>query len=531
MKILEQKIGDTPPIPFDAAAGVDVTYCDYPECYRWIATQEDCHATYDIRAELPRCKCFNYGLIGCEQHRRWPKCFKCGTTWENAEKIKKREREENQKQQQEIQRKLARLEQLERIIQESNKMRKFTIIVAETRHHGIGCNNTIPWDIPQDRAYFKKKTLHQTIIMGRRTWESLPIRPLPGRQNIVVTSGTTISGVETAKTLDEALAMAEEERRIFVIGGAVLYNEAIRHASCRTVLVSKVPGDSYQCDTYWDGVPEDLYQCTKIKGMHWKYKARPHPERQYLTIAQRIIFEGCERPDRTGTGTLSLFGERMEFDLSRGAFPLLTTKRVFWKGVVEELLWFLRGCTSAKQLSQKGVTIWDHYGKDDLGPIYGAQWIRQLPQVLEQLKNCPNSRRHVVSAWNVSELDQMTLPPCHMVYQFYVDHEQRLSCQMYQRSADWALGVPFNIASYALLTLMVAQVTGYQPGRLVMVFGDTHLYLNHLEGMQTQLKRAPGPFPVVKLNEKVTNLWNFTAEDIVLEGYKPQNTIKFPFSV
>lgn len=409
-------------------------------------------------------------------------------------------------------------------------MKKFTIIVAETRNHGIGRNQSIPWDIPQDRAYFKRKTQNQCVIMGRRTWESLPMKPLPRRRNIVITS-QGVTGCETAKSLDEALQLVQNGQRVYVIGGAVLYNEAIRHPSCHTVLVSKVPDGPYQCDTHWNGVPQDLYQLTKIKGMHWKYKRRPHPEMQYLNIAQRILFDGCERTDRTGTGTLSVFGERMEFDLSRGGFPLLTTKRVFWKGVVEELLWFLRGCTSARQLSEKGVKIWDHYQRDDLGPIYGAQWIRQLPQVLEGLKSCPNSRRHVVSAWNVAELHKMTLPPCHMVYQFYVDHEQRLSCQMYQRSADWALGVPFNMASYALLTLMVAQVCGYEPGRLVMVFGDTHLYLNHLEGMREQVTRVPTAFPVVKLNKEVTNLWNFTSDDIVLEGYEPQKGIKFPFSV
>lgn len=410
-------------------------------------------------------------------------------------------------------------------------MKKFTIIVAETRNHAIGHNQSIPWDIPRDRAYFKHKTQNQSVIMGRLTWESLPIKPLPKRHNVVITSGN-VTGCDTARTLDEALQKVPQGCKTYVIGGAMLYNEAILHPSCSTVLVSKVLMDSEpEFDTHWDGVPHDLYQLIKIKGMHWKYKRRAHPETQYLNIARRIIFEGSERPDRTGTGTLSVFGERMEFDLSSGMFPLLTTKRVFWKGVVEELLWFIRGCTSARQLSERGVKIWDHYQRDDLGPIYGAQWIRQLPRVLEELKSCPNSRRHVVSAWNVQELHKMTLPPCHMMYQFYVDHDQRLSCQMYQRSADWALGVPFNIASYALLTLMVAQVCGYDPGQLIMVFGDTHLYLNHIEGMREQLERTPGAFPVVKLNKEVTNLWNFTNEDIVLEGYQPQKTIKFPFSV
>lgn len=403
-------------------------------------------------------------------------------------------------------------------------MKKFSIIVAETKNHGIGYQGTIPWDIPSDRQFFRKKTLHHTLLVGRVTFDSLPANRLPNRQLIVVSRQLPFP---------EALAQAYAQcngGKVFVIGGAQLYNEAIQHPDCETVYVSYIL-ENYQCDVFWNGVDERHFELVKQDGMYFKYKRRLHPEKQYLNIAHRIMAIGGERTDRTGVGTLSVFGERMEFQLDIDAFPLLTTKRVFWRGVVEEMLWFLRGSTSAKELSERGVHIWDGYGVDQLGPIYGNQWKRQLPTILEQLKSNPHSRRHIVSAWNVSELDQMILPPCHMMYQFFVDEKNNLSCQMYQRSADWAVGVPFNIASYALLTLMVAQVTGYQPGKLIMVFGDAHVYKNHLEPLQTQLQRNPYPFPKIRLNSQVTDLFAFTADDIQLEQYTSHPRIAMEFNV
>ncbi len=251
--------------------------------------------------------------------------------------------------------------------------------------------------------------------------------------------------------------------------------------------------------------------------------------------------EGVEKSDRTGTGTKSLFGHQLRFDLSQG-FPLVTTKKVHLRSIVVELLWFLRGETNIAWLKQNGVSIWDEWADSEgnLGPVYGAQWrswkaadgrvIDQISQVLEQIRKTPDSRRMIVSAWNVGELDRMALMPCHTLFQFYVANG-RLSCQLYQRSADVFLGVPFNIASYALLVLMMAQVTGLQPGDFVHTFGDAHLYLNHLEQANLQLSREPRALPKMKLNPDVKSLFDFKYEDFQLEGYDPHPAIKAPVAV
>ncbi|HET7635653.1 MAG TPA: thymidylate synthase [Burkholderiales bacterium] len=262
---------------------------------------------------------------------------------------------------------------------------------------------------------------------------------------------------------------------------------------------------------------------------------------QYLDLMRYILQHGTRKDDRTGTGTLSIFGAQLRCDLGAG-FPLLTTKKVHLKSVIHELLWFLNGDTNVRYLHQHGVTIWDEWADADgnLGPVYGRQWrswpaadghhIDQITNVIEQIKANPDSRRLVVSAWNVGELDQMALLPCHALFQFYVA-DGRLSCQLYQRSADIFLGVPFNIASYALLTLMVAQVCGLKPGEFVHTFGDAHLYLNHLEQAREQLSRPPRPLPVMKLNPAVTSLFDFRYEDFTLEGYDPYPAIKAPVAV
>ena len=251
--------------------------------------------------------------------------------------------------------------------------------------------------------------------------------------------------------------------------------------------------------------------------------------------------EGVEKSDRTGTGTKSLFGHQLRFDLSQG-FPLVTTKKVHLRSIVVELLWFLRGETNIAWLKQNGVSIWDEWADSEgnLGPVYGAQWrswkaadgrvIDQISQVLEQIRKTPDSRRMIVSAWNVGELDRMALMPCHTLFQFYVANG-KLSCQLYQRSADVFLGVPFNIASYALLVLMMAQVTGLQPGDFVHTFGDAHLYLNHLEQANLQLSREPRALPKMKLNPDVKSLFDFKYEDFQLEGYDPHPAIKAPVAV
>ena len=265
-----------------------------------------------------------------------------------------------------------------------------------------------------------------------------------------------------------------------------------------------------------------------------------HPERQYLALLADILETGVKREDRTGVGTLGVFGRQMRFDLAKG-FPLLTTKKLHRKSIILELLWFLRGDTNVRWLQERGVSIWDEWADADgeLGPVYGKQWrswaapdgrvIDQIANVVQGLKTNPSSRRHIVSAWNPADVDDMALPPCHCLFQFFVA-EGRLSCQLYQRSADVFLGVPFNIASYALLTLMVAKVTGLEPGEFVHTFGDAHLYLNHLDQARLQLTREPLPLPVMQIADK-SDLFSFDYEDFKLEGYKPHPAISAPIAV
>ena len=261
----------------------------------------------------------------------------------------------------------------------------------------------------------------------------------------------------------------------------------------------------------------------------------------YLDLMRHVLEHGARKDDRTGTGTLSVFGHQMRFDLGRG-FPLLTTKKVHLKSVIHELLWFLQGSTNVEYLRANGVTIWDEWADKDgeLGPVYGYQWrswpapdgshIDQMRDVVEQIRRNPNSRRLIVSAWNVADIPRMALAPCHAFFQFYVA-DGRLSCQLYQRSADIFLGVPFNIASYALLTIMIAQVTGLKPGELVHTLGDAHLYLNHLEQAREQLSRAPRALPTMHLDPAVNDLFAFRYENFRLEGYDPAPAIRAPIAV
>lgn len=263
--------------------------------------------------------------------------------------------------------------------------------------------------------------------------------------------------------------------------------------------------------------------------------------KQYLELLNRILNEGTRKSDRTGTGTLSVFGHQMRFDMAEG-FPLLTTKKLHLKSIIYELLWFLRGDTNVKYLHEHGVSIWDEWADEngELGPIYGHEWrswpdyqggtIDQIANVVDQIRRTPDSRRMIVSAWNVAEVDSMALPPCHTMFQFYVA-EGRLSLQLYQRSADTFLGVPFNIASYALLLQMMAQVTGLQPGEFIHTTGDTHLYLNHLDQARLQLTRTPRKLPRMAINPDVKSIFDFTYEDFSLEGYDPWPHIKAEVSV
>jgi thymidylate synthase len=262
---------------------------------------------------------------------------------------------------------------------------------------------------------------------------------------------------------------------------------------------------------------------------------------QYLDLMRHVLEHGHPKSDRTGTGTLSVFGWQMRFDLAQG-FPLLTTKKLHTRSIIHELLWFLQGDTNIRYLKENGVSIWDDWAdaNGDLGPVYGYQWrswhapdgrvIDQIAQLVDGLKRNPDSRRHIVTAWNPADIDRMKLPPCHALFQFYVA-DGRLSCQLYQRSADIFLGVPFNIASYALLTLMLAQVCGYRPGDFVHTLGDAHLYTNHLDQARLQLTRTPRALPQLRINPEVRDLFAFRFEDFALEGYDPQPHIAAPVAV
>jgi thymidylate synthase len=263
--------------------------------------------------------------------------------------------------------------------------------------------------------------------------------------------------------------------------------------------------------------------------------------RTYLDLMQHVLDHGTQKSDRTGTGTISVFGHQMRFDLAKG-FPLLTTKKCHMKSIVHELLWFLQGSNNIDYLKQHNVTIWDEWAdaQGNLGPVYGVQWrswpapdgrhIDQITQLIEQIKKNPDSRRLIVSAWNVADIDKMALAPCHALFQFYVA-DGKLSCQLYQRSADIFLGVPFNIASYALLTMMVAQVCGLKPGEFVHTLGDAHLYSNHLDQTREQLSRTPRALPTMKINPAVKDIFGFKYEDFVLENYDPHPAIKAPIAV
>eukprot|EP00929_Paragymnodinium_shiwhaense_P021368 TRINITY_DN13953_c0_g1_i1.p1 TRINITY_DN13953_c0_g1~~TRINITY_DN13953_c0_g1_i1.p1 ORF type:complete len:535 (-),score=161.66 TRINITY_DN13953_c0_g1_i1:314-1762(-) len=481
-------------------------------------------------------------------------------------------------------------------------------------------------------AYFKRVTLatsdasrKNAVIMGRKTWESIPakFRPLADRVNVVLTKAaaepdyksTFPEGVLVASSVAgavEQLQKLQEIEEIFVIGGQAAYQEAVGMPECKRLFITRV-GKDMECDAFFPGFDEKAFSVVHVSKTK-SHKELPfdfvvyertansksseeepprkaarteanvvnvpsasliaavggdrlpaslllHEEYQYLEAIRTIIATGFDASDRTGVGTLSLFGQQQRYDL-RKSFPLLTTKRVFWRGVVEELLWFVRGDTNAKHLNEKGIKIWDgngskeflekrglgHREEGDLGPVYGFQWrhfgakyvdmhtdykgqgVDQLAECIKTIKENPNDRRILLSAWNPADLHLMALPPCHMFCQFYVANGE-LSCLMYQRSCDMGLGVPFNIASYSLLTCMMAQVCGLKPGEFVHTLGNAHVYKNHVDPLKTQLERTPRPFPTLKMNPDVKDIDGFKASDFELVGYSPHGKIAMEMAV
>ena len=506
-------------------------------------------------------------------------------------------------------------------------LRPFELVVASTQRGGIGLANDLPWSrqLPGDLRRFRLLTSTtatpppphseeksssappiNAVVMGRRTWESIPahLRPLKGRLNVLITAVEAarvkqdtagLHNVLIASSLPHALTLLSSPpysstvASVFLIGGASLIKEALACPELRAIHLTLVLKD-FDCDTFIPPIAAvPAFSLTHVGQVQFEneipyqfltYQRSTPPatapttpslsaaspsgnaeEQQYLDLVRRVIDNGARKGDRTGTGTLSVFGAQLRFDLSR-SFPLLTTKRVFWRGVVEELLWLVRGCTDSQQLAAKKVHIWDDNGSrafldrlgfhqrevGDLGPVYGHQWrhfgaryvdchtdytgqgVDQLAGLIHTIKTNPNDRRLLMSAWNPVDLPLMALPPCHVLAQFYVS-DQRLSCQLYQRSCDLGLGVPFNIASYALLTLMIAEVCGLQPGTFVHTLGDAHVYLNHVEALEEQMKRAPKPFPQVRIRRRVEDIDAFTADDFELVGYTPHDNIKMKMAV
>ncbi|RNF19628.1 dihydrofolate reductase-thymidylate synthetase [Trypanosoma conorhini] len=502
-------------------------------------------------------------------------------------------------------------------------MRAFSLVVAVDQHGGIGDGRSIPWNVPEDMKYFREVTTklrgkkakpspakRNAVVMGRKTWDSIPpnFRPLPGRLNVVLSSKLTTQqlldglpneekrkaaannivavngGLEQALRLLAAPIYTRSIETVFCIGGGSVYAEAIRspcvgvlQAIHRTTICTSGPS----CSVFFN-LPETGTEVAG--GIEWRRESitteltsanaegtnyyieklipRNREEEQYLGLVDRIIREGALKRERTGVGAVSLFGAQMRFSLRNNRLPLLTTKRVFWRGVCEELLWFLRGETYAKKLSDKGVHIWDgngsrafldsrgltDYEEMDLGPVYGFQWrhfgadytrhdanydgkgVDQIKAIVETLRANPDDRRALFTAWNPSALPRMALPPCHLLGQFHV-RDGELSCMLYQRSCDMGLGVPFNIASYALLTILIAKATGLRPGEFVHSLGDAHVYSNHIEPCQLQLKRVPRPFPFLIFHREREFLEDYEAEDMEVIDYTPYPTISMKMAV
>tara|TARA_A100001015_G_C15014522_1_gene724822 strand:- start:1137 stop:2477 length:1341 start_codon:yes stop_codon:yes gene_type:complete len=439
----------------------------------------------------------------------------------------------------------------------------FDIIVAIDSNNGIGVSfdNKIPWKEPKDLAFFKNTTLNSVVIMGSQTYKSIG-RTLPNRVNIVLSSNMqTTTDIIVKKTFEDAIKQALQYNiNIFVIGGSKVYKTALIHPMCNNVIVTHIDGD-YKCDvlfpykldsalftpTFFRLRLSDTAEVVTYKNL---IPEKWTQEMSYINLLKDVIENGDFKNDRTGVNTISLFSKTVEFDLKTG-FPLLTTKNMYWRGIVEELLWFLRGSTNLSELKNKGVNIWnangedfhkkmgDDHDPDDLGYIYGHQWrnyggtydkpgIDQIQNLINTLKTNPSSRRLIVNAWNPLQMNYMALPPCHVMFQCYVSKDN-LSLQMYQRSADIGLGLPFNIASYALLLHIIAHISGLKAHRLIIVIGDAHIYQNHIEPLKKQLNNNLLKLPKINLNfNKNRSLETLNFNDFQLIDYvsHPSNKMK-----
>lgn len=455
----------------------------------------------------------------------------------------------------------------------------FKLIVAVDSKKGIGLDNRIPWHIPEDLKRFKKLTEGQLVIMGRKTWQSLPMKPLKNRINIIISKtlvGTKYPDTFIVNSFIDCLKLTNKFPSLekFIIGGRDIYQFFLKYQKVDTIFETRVLHD-YQCDVLFEEnntFPDKYYLQDIVKNQddELKYEFRtyrlnlkPHSEYQYLNLVEKILLLGEERQDRTGVGTISRFApDSLTFDLTKG-FPLLTTKKMFFRGIKEELLWFISGSTDNSILREKRVKIWNgnsernyldkiglnHLKENDCGPIYGFNFrhyganyidcktnyigkgIDQLQNVIELIKNDPFSRRILINLWNPTQLNEVSLPACHVLYQFYVSSDKKhLSCSMYQRSGDLGLGVPFNIASAALLTHLIGKATNKIPLKLTITLGDAHIYKNHIDSLKAQLGNIPKCFPLLQLTDK-NCIFDFHAEDITLIGYESHSRLEMDMAV
>tara|TARA_B100001094_G_scaffold319286_1_gene363896 strand:- start:157 stop:1494 length:1338 start_codon:yes stop_codon:yes gene_type:complete len=445
-------------------------------------------------------------------------------------------------------------------------MKETNIIVCVDCSYGISKNRTIPWNVKEDLENFKKITSNcethkrNVLIVGKNTFESLPKSLQMSHDKHRLTIQVSRSSSNTIDKVIEDCNKDENIDKIFICGGSDIYQYAINNLQIDAVYMTKLK-NSFDCDNSID-FHSVLNTNFKIRSYlnnntfeYFEYVPLLQEE-LYLNLLKNVLYNGKYSLDRTNTGTIRLFGERLEFSLDR--FPLLTTKKVYWRGIVHELLWFLKGHTNVKLLQNESVHIWDgntsreyldsigllDRNVGDAGPIYGYQWrkwnadysqpdskgVDQLQECIDLIKNNPTSRRILFTAWNPEQLNLMALPPCHIMCQFFVDGNL-LSCQMYQRSVDCFLGLPFNIASYALLTYIIAHITGKTPHRLILVLGDTHIYSNHIEQVKQQITRIPYDFPTIAFKRQVKNIDDFVADDIRLLNYDSHPTIKAKMAV